>query len=372
MKDKLEPCQQNAPFMRADLEYVLPDALIAQQPLAKRDASRMLVLHRATGEIHDAGVVDLLGHLRPGDLLVLNDTKVLPAKFQARRATGGKVNGLFETEEKPGTWRVMLAGSRRLRAGERLTATAANDRTITLTLIEDYGSGRWRIEVEAEGSAEDVLTQFGQTPLPPYIKRGGKLENFDAVDRARYQTVYAKKPGAVAAPTAGLHLTEPLLAEVGRKGIDVAFVTLHVGAGTFNPIRSQDLSNHEMHSEWYALSVDTAKAVTRCKERGGRVVAVGTTSVRVLETSAKGSADGCTVEAGEGMTDLFLFPDSPSAPAKRFGVVDLMLTNFHLPGSTLLALVMAFGGVDAVRRAYTHAIEHGYRFYSYGDAMLIE
>lgn len=385
-------------FTPAHLAYDLPDGLIAQQPLPERDASRLLILDRDSGGLRDGHIGDLPGSLRGGDLLVLNDTKVLPAKFTAYRATGGKVEGLFEQEERPGQWRVMLTGSKRLRVGERLDVVGSRESTVTLLLRESCGSGHWDVEVEGEGTTVEILERVGRTPLPPYIRRSESDGSDDAEDRARYQTVYARRResrcavGAVAAPTAGLHLSRALIARIRDAGIDTAFVTLHVGAGTFNPIRVRELSRHKMQAEWYELTQATADAVRRCRERGGRVVAVGTTSVRVLETavgrampavfSAAGRGEGGhgppyaprttrTVQAGSGMTDLFIHPQSSTAPASRFGVVDALLTNFHLPGSTLLALVMTFAGVQAVRRAYDHAMAHAYRFYSYGDAMLI-
>ncbi len=352
-------------FSLADLDYELPEGLIAQHPLPRRDASRLLVVDRVTGRLGDRRIGVLPGLLRPDDLLVLNDTKVLPAKFAARRLTGGKVGGLFVKEEKPGTWRVMLEGSRRLRVGESLTIVSGEaPRRVTLTLLEACGAGFWRVRADAGGSAEQILSHVGATPLPPYIRRNGDDPAIEDDDRSRYQTVYAQRSGAIAAPTAGLHLTGTLLDKIRARGIETTYVTLHVGVGTFRPIEVESVSRHVMHAEWYELRNETVEAVHRCREHNGRVVAVGTTSVRVLESAVEPN-DPSTVRASSGMTDLYIYPPC------RFRVVDALLTNFHLPRSTLLALVMALAGVECIRRAYRHAIESGYRFYSYGDAMLI-
>ncbi len=353
------------PFTTADLDYDLPGELIAQVPLPERDASRLLVVDRATGTVRDSAIRRLPEFLRPGDLLVLNDTKVLPAKFTARRSTGGKVGGLFLTEESPGVWRVLLEGSRRLHTGERLSVDARNSEPIALTLRERCGAGEWRVVVDPVGHAEEVLARVGAIPLPPYIGRDPLDVETDRLDRRRYQTVYARRPGAVAAPTAGLHLTEALLDTCGANGVETAFITLHVGPGTFQPIRVHDVSRHVMHAERIELREEVQEAVCRCRRRGGRVIAVGTTSVRVLESAADGADTQAGVRALSAMTDLFIYPP------RSCRVVDCLLTNFHLPRSTLLALVMAVAGVDLTQRAYRHAIAERYRFYSYGDAMLI-
>ncbi len=361
--------RESAPFAFDDLRYALPTELIAQQPLAQRDGSRLLVVDRSAGTLTDAQITDLPQLLRSDDLLVLNDTKVLSAKFFARRTSGGGIRGLFEREVTPGEWVVMLAPSKRLRVGELLRLVRAGEDGVAgaepgLELQADLGGGRWQVVYQGEGNAAEVLERFGMMPLPPYIRRGAGSVAEDMVDRERYQTVYARRSGAVAAPTAGLHLTGALLDRIEGVGVETAYVTLHVGAGTFAPIRAGDLSRHEMHAEWYELREETAAAVRRCRDRGGRVMAVGTTSVRVLETSADASRPG-SVRSGCGETDIFILPPY------RFQVVDALLTNFHLPESTLLALVMAMAGVEPVRRAYRHAIADRYRFFSYGDAMLI-
>ncbi|UCC28884.1 MAG: tRNA preQ1(34) S-adenosylmethionine ribosyltransferase-isomerase QueA [Phycisphaerales bacterium] len=367
MKEGTSVDKGNAGFTAADLDYELPNGLIAQHPLPKRDASRLLVVDRSSGRLHDNLISKLPDLLRPGDLLVLNDTRVLPAKFTAERRTGGKIGGLFVAEEEPGRWQVMLEGSRRLRVGESLIVTSGEQPGgVTLRLLEGCGAGFWRVEVDAQEAAGQILDRIGVTPLPPYIHRNGTDPAIDADDRSRYQTVYAQRPGAIAAPTAGLHLTEFLLDEVRAKGIETTFVTLHVGVGTFKPIDVERLSQHVMHAEWYELQSETAEAVRRCREHGGRVLAVGTTAVRVLESAAAEPTDTRAVRASCGMTDIFIYPPY------QFRVVDALLTNFHLPRSTLLALVMALAGAETIRRAYGHAIGHGYRFYSYGDAMLIQ
>jgi len=364
MGGRAAPKSGDRGFSVSDLDCALPDDLIAQHPLPNREDSRLLVVDRATGTLNDRGVTDLPDLLTPGDLLILNDTRVLPAKFTARRRTGGRVRGLFVLEERPGDWRVMLEGSRRLRAGESLDVIAAGKAAGTMRLLDQYGQGEWRVAVNCRGTVEQVLERIGQTPLPPYIKRDNGDRTTDLEDRARYQTVYARRDGAVAAPTAGLHLTDSLLERIGEAGVVIAYVTLHVGLGTFKPIDVAEITQHEMHSERYEVTEETARGVRQCRERGGRVVAVGTTAVRTLESSAVPGLQR-VVQAGSGATDLFIYPPYD------FRVVDVMMTNFHLPRSTLLALVMAFAGMDLARRAYEHAIAERYRFYSYGDAMLI-
>ncbi len=351
-------------FALSDLEYSLPEELIAQHPLPSREDSRLLVVDRMTGRLRDLHIRDLPGLLRAGDLVMLNDTKVIPAKFMARRRTGGRVRGLFLLEENCGEWRVMLEGSRRLRVGESIDLVPKGVVAGAMRLVHDYGKGEWRATVDCDGSVEQVLDRIGQTPLPPYIRREDGDSHRETEDRSRYQTVYARRRGAIAAPTAGLHLTEQLLDRIRAAGVEIAYVTLHVGVGTFKPIDVDKIEQHHMHSERYELTVETAQAVRQCRERGGLVVAVGTTTVRVLESMVE-PGERRLVRAGSGSTELFIYPPYD------FRVVDALLTNFHLPQSTLLALVMAFAGVDVVRRTYEHAIVQRYRFYSYGDAMLI-
>lgn len=364
-----EPSDRCEPFSLADLAFDLPEHLIAQAPPANREDARLLVVDRHSEGFSvdrvDRGVSDLPELFRRGDLLVLNDTRVIPARLSLVRKTGGRVRGLFLEEESPGRWRVMLEGSRRLRVGERLMPAQGDSNGISIELVESLGRGHWWASVDPTQPAEETLAKIGTTPLPPYIKRTSADRIADAEDQQRYQTVYAKIAGAVAAPTAGLHFTEALLGEIRARGVDVAFVTLHVGLGTFKPIDVDLLQDHTMHSERYEISEATANAINACKARSGRVVAVGTTSVRVLETAARLTEGGAEVRAARGSTDIFIYPPY------KYRVVDALLTNFHLPRSTLLALVMALAGVERIRRAYRHAIDKGYRFFSYGDAMLI-
>jgi S-adenosylmethionine:tRNA ribosyltransferase-isomerase len=311
---------------------------------------------------------------------VLNDTKVLPAKFTARRATGGLVEGLFEREVVVGEWVVMLRRARHLRPGEPLSAEApprdpapggTNDETdascerVTLRPIARLEGGRWCLAVDPPVEASILLGRIGRTPLPHYIRRGVVDSPGDVEDIERYQTIFARRPGAIAAPTAGLHLTEELIGRILDRGASVTTVTLHVGAGTFEPIRVDDLRDHRMHAEWFEVGGAAVEALRECRRRGGRVLAVGTTSVRVLESAADPSDPQRGIRAMSGWTELLIHPPY------EFKVVDAMLTNFHLPRSTLLALVMAKAGVEVVRRAYSRAVERRYRFFSYGDAMLI-
>jgi S-adenosylmethionine:tRNA ribosyltransferase-isomerase len=345
------------------LHYGLPVELIAQEPAGSRSASKLLVLERSTGRLTDSQFAHLGQFLRPGDCLVLNDTRVLPARFFARRQTGAALEGLFlaERDGQQGVWEVMLKGARKVKRGERLQI---NDRRqqdfCAAELLEKKAEGVCLLKVEAEGGAEAVLEKVGFPPLPPYIRRDGDPTQARR-DRQRYQTVYARRPGAVAAPTAGLHFTEFLLDQLKAKGVRFASVTLHVGTGTFKPVTAEELEQHDIHSEWFQMDEPNAETINAARAAGGRIVAVGTTATRVLETVTAESR----VRAGEGTTDLFI------TPGYRFQMVDVMITNFHLPRSTLLALVAAFAGLEPVLAAYHHAIEQRYRFYSYGDAMLI-
>ncbi len=306
---------------------------------------------------------ELADLLRPGDLLVLNDTRVVPAKFNARRSTGGKIEGLFLREAAGGAWNVLLRNASRCKPGEALGIGPGQQ----LVIESCEGQGHWVVRPAPAASAEAVLGQFGSTPLPPYIHRPGPMS--DVEDRQSYQTVFARTPGAVAAPTAGLHFTEPLLAALAERGVARTHVTLHVGLGTFAPVKAASLADHKMHSEWYELSAVAVEALSRTREQGGRVVAVGTTAVRVLESA--GRREG-PLAPHRGWTDIFLYP-----PAE-FAWTDALITNFHLPASTLVMLVAAFcspgrlEGREQILGAYRHAVAEGYRFYSYGDAMLIE
>ncbi len=343
-------------MLRSELAYELPPELIAQRACEPRDASRLLVLHRAGGRIEHRRFRDLPDYLRAGDLLVVNDTRVLAARLFARRATGGRVEALFLHEEG-GDWRALLRSGGRLAPGERLRVEGRDGGELTLELVERLERGMWRVRPSSVEAAPQLLSRFGEVPLPPYIRR---VASPGPDDRERYQTVYAAAPGAVAAPTAGLHFTPELLARVDALGVRRTAVTLHVGAGTFQPIEVDELREHEMHAEWFQVSAETADACLAARGRGGRVIATGTTSLRVLE-----SFGDDPIGARTGWTRLFI------QPPHRFRHVDALITNFHLPETTLLALVMAFAGVEATRAAYAEAIRERYRFYSYGDAMLI-
>ncbi|MBW7906155.1 MAG: tRNA preQ1(34) S-adenosylmethionine ribosyltransferase-isomerase QueA [Phycisphaerae bacterium] len=353
------PQPERQSFPAAQLAYELPAERIAQHPAEPRDASRLLVLDRATGDITHTVFGRIGDWLRPGDCLVLNNTRVLPARFFCRRSTGGRVEALFLHADDAG-WRVLLRPAARLRADERLACEGAPDRGL---LLRERGErGVWTVAPEPPEPPETLLARIGQTPLPPYIRREGAPP---APDAARYQTVYARHAGAVAAPTAGLHFTPELLARLRAQGVATAEVTLHVGMGTFAPIEVADLRDHRMHAEWFECPAAALERIAAARAAGGRIVAVGTTSARVLESPADPGAAPVAGETRRGWTDIFIYPPY------EFRQLDALLTNFHLPGSTLLALVMALGGVEPVRRAYAEAIAHEYRFYSYGDAMLL-
>ena len=345
-----------------ELDYKLPSELIAQEPAAVRSDSRLLVLDRSTGRLTDSQFRRIGAFLRPGDCLVLNDTKVLPARFFARRRTGGNLEGLFLRESPtPGLWEVLLKGARKVKQDESIDIEDRAQRHFcTARLLEKKGDGVCLLAVEAPADAETVLNTVGFPPLPPYIHRDHDPARAES-DLQRYQTIYARSPGAVAAPTAGLHFTEELMGDLRAAGIGFASVTLHVGAGTFKPIATEQVEDHEIHHEWYRLDALSAEAINRAHQQGGRLIAVGTTVTRVLETVARNGR----LEASEGTTNLFI------TPGYKFHLVDAMITNFHLPRSTLLALVSAFAGLESMLAAYRHAIAQRYHFYSYGDAMLI-
>jgi S-adenosylmethionine:tRNA ribosyltransferase-isomerase len=348
--------------MKTDsLQFDLPPRLIAQHPLPARSDSRLLVLHRANGKVVDTRFSKLGDFLLPGDCLVLNDTRVLPARFFGRRESGAKLEGLFLAESASGVWRVMLKGARRLKVGERFHIVVKDKDTFcTAELLERKSNGNCRLKLNAPGGAEEILGRIGFPPLPPYIKRSDDREIAEA-DRIRYQTVYARNAGAVAAPTAGLHFTEQLMKQLKNAGVCFACVTLHVGAGTFKPITTPNVENHEVHQEQFSIDAKSAEIINAAKTKAGRIIAVGTTSTRALETAARDSE----LRAETGRTKLFI------KPGYTFKIVDGMITNFHLPRSTLLALVAAFAGLDNILAAYRHAVEQRYRFYSYGDAMFI-
>lgn len=348
--------------MRTDkLNYELPPELIAQQPPKLRSDSKLLVFNRSSREIIDTNFSKIGNFLHPNDCLVLNDTRVLPARFFARRQTSGRLEGLFLSEKAPGLWEVMLKGSRKVKPGEDIILQGNQQNSFyTATLTEKQPGGTCLLQLHSELDAETILEQIGFAPLPPYIKRDEDLGQAE-MDKDRYQTVYAQKTGAVAAPTAGLHFTKELIEQLKNQNVNFAYVTLHVGAGTFKPVTAENLDDHQIHQEWFSIDDRTIQMINSAKQKEGRIIAVGTTSVRTLETAAK----DLEIESGQGVTKLFI------QPGYEFKTVDAMVTNFHLPKSTLLALVAAFAGLENTLTAYHHAIEQRYRFYSYGDAMLI-
>lgn len=337
-----------------DFDFDLPPERIAQQP-SPRGESRLLVLDRNGAGVEHRRVADLVRYLNPGDLLLLNDTRVISARLYARRSTGRRFELLLLRELDDGGWESLLRPGSRARAGERLELDDGGE----VVLVERRDEGRWWVRFEPALEL-DRLDRIGEMPLPPYIDRPNGATT---TDRETYQTVYASTPGAVAAPTAGLHFTDEMLKEIVERGVERAFVTLHVGLGTFRPVTADLVDEHRMHSEWYRFSDETAEAVNRAIADGRRVVCVGTTSVRALE-GALAAGEG-TVEPGENWTDIFI------TPGFDFRGVGAMLTNFHLPKSTLLMLVSALAGRDRVFDAYREAIDANYRFFSYGDAMLI-
>jgi S-adenosylmethionine:tRNA ribosyltransferase-isomerase len=337
-------------MLRSDFQYELPDELIARHPAARRRDSRLLHLDGRTGAIADRAFADLPTLLKAGDLLVTNDTRVVPARLFGRKDTGGRIEILLERMLGQGRVLAQLRSSKPPRIGSCLELPDG-----TRATVEGRDEDFWTLGFDADPAG--IFEDHGEMPLPPYLRRA-----VEASDRERYQTVYAQVPGAVAAPTAGLHFDEALLEECGRAGVAIATVTLHVGAGTFQPVRALELSEHRMHAEFLDVPQSTCAAVAACRKRGGRVVAVGTTTVRALETAAqKGD-----LEPFVGETTLFI------TPGFRFRVVDVLVTNFHLPESTLLMLVCAFAGRERVLAAYRHAVAARYRFFSYGDAMFVE
>jgi S-adenosylmethionine:tRNA ribosyltransferase-isomerase len=333
-----------------DFDYPLPDELVAQHPTAERTGSRLLRLAR--DGLHDHKFGELPAFLTAGDVLVFNDTRVIKARLFGTKDSGGRVEVLIERVLDEHAALAQVKASKPPREGTRLRLAGALDATV-LGRDDDL----FRLRFEGADSVLAALDRYGTVPLPPYIARAAADE-----DGARYQTVYARAPGAVAAPTAGLHFDEPLLDRLRAKGVALAFVTLHVGAGTFQPVRVRDIADHRMHREWYEIPPETAAAVARARAGGGSVIAVGTTSLRALESAAREGV----VATGCGETDLFV------TPGYAFRVVDRLITNFHLPKSTLLMLVSAFAGIERIRSAYRHAIERRYRFFSYGDAMLVD
>lgn len=338
-----------------DFNYHLPQELIARYPAPERDASRLMLLDRTAKTIGEDVFAHLGSYLRPGDLLVMNDTRVIPARLFGAKTTGGSVE-LFLVKRlsaEGDEWECLLRGSKRFKEGQTILFAAG----MTARVITHQGPESWRVVFAGAEPFDTWLDREGHIPLPPYLQRDD-----DAQDRERYQTVIATAPGAVAAPTAGLHFTHELLAALAATGVESARLTLHTGLGTFKPVRVEQVEEHHIHREWYEISSETVNAIRSTKERGGRVVAVGTTSARALEFAAD---DDGRIRAGAGEADIFIYP------GYRFRVVDGLITNFHLPESTLLMLVAAFAGREFVLDAYREAVTRGFRFYSYGDAMLL-
>ncbi len=340
-------------MLRRDFYYDLPENLIAQEPIEPRDASRLLVLDRASGNLTDKHFADVLDYLHEGDCLILNDSRVLPARLLGHRAaTGAAVELLLLTPHGGDVWEVLAGPGRRAKPHDILTF---GDDLLTAEVLEIIEGGNRLVKFSYEGNFYHTLEQVGQMPLPPYIKK--RLENAE-----RYQTVYSRESGSAAAPTAGLHFTPELLEKIRQKGVEIAYVTLHVGLGTFRPVKEDNIENHTMHAEHYELSAATADVINRTRERGGRVIGVGTTSCRTLESV--GLTNG-RIEPADGWTSIFIYP------GYQFQVLDGLITNFHLPESTLIMLVSAFAGYNHTMNAYKHAVDERYRFFSFGDAMMI-
>ena len=339
----------------ADFDFDLPEELIAQTPLEKRDASRLLVVDKETGAFSDQHFDQIIDQLQPGDALVMNNTRVLPARlYGIKPETGGHVELLLLKNTKADDWEVLAKPAKRLRVGAQISF---GDGRLTATVVEELDHGGRIVRFGYEGIFLEVLESLGEMPLPPYIHE--KL-----ADRERYQTVYAKENGSAAAPTAGLHFTEELLEQIAAKGVKLVYLTLHVGLGTFRPVSVDSLDDHEMHSEFYNLSEEAAQTLRQVKANGGRVIAVGTTSIRTLETI--GSKFQGQIQADSGWTNIFI------KPGYDWKIVDAFSTNFHLPKSTLVMLVSAFAGRSLTLKAYEHAIAERYRFFSFGDAMFIK
>ena len=338
----------------ADFDYELPQELIAQDPLEQRDSSRLLILDKKTGERTHRIFHDISDYLHEGDCLVINNTKVIPARLIGEReGTGGKVEVLLLKRKTDNVWETLVKPGKKARPGMRLSFGGG---LLHAEVQEVVDEGNRLIRFEYEGIFEEILDQLGQMPLPPYITHQLK-------DKNRYQTVYAKYEGSAAAPTAGLHFTEELLQQIQEKGVKIARVTLHVGLGTFRPVKVDDVTQHHMHTEFYHVSQEAADIINETKKQGGRAICVGTTSCRTIESAADGQG---VVQATEGDTDIFIYP------GYQFKVLDCLITNFHLPESTLLMLVSALAGKENIMAAYKEAVEMKYRFFSFGDAMFIQ
>ena len=337
----------------SDFDYELPQELIAQVPIKDRSASRLMVLNRENKTIEDKIFKDIIDYLKPGDCLVRNNTKVIPARlYGIKEETGVHIEFLLLKRIEEDIWEVMVHPGRRLKIG---TKVIFGEGLLKAEILEMMEGGNRKVKFEYEGIFNEILDQIGLMPLPPYIKE--KLD-----DKSRYQTVYAKYEGSAAAPTAGLHFTEELLEKIKEKGIEIANVTLHVGIGTFRPVKVENIEEHDMHSEHYYIKAEDAEKINNTKKNGGRIIAVGTTSCRVLESVAD---ENGLVKETEGDTSIFIYP------GYKFKCIDCLITNFHLPESTLIMLVSALAGKDYIMKAYKHAVEEKYRFFSFGDAMFI-
>lgn len=345
-----------------EFDYELPEELIAQKPAEKRDESRLLVLHRRDGAVEHRHFYDILDYLKAGDCLVLNNSKVLPARlYGIKESTGAKIEFLLIRRIKEDTWETMVKPGKRLKPGDRVLFS---NEPLLKAEIKDYGKDGTRIaEFTYDGIFMERLEEIGSMPLPPYIERSSEAE-----DKDRYQTVYCQEEGSVAAPTAGLHFTDELLKKAGEKGVELAYVTLHVGIGTFRPVKCQNIEEHSMHFEEYYVSEESARAINKAKREGRRIVSVGTTSTRTVESAAYFDEEaGCMqVKSGSGSTGIFIYP------GYEFKIVDSLITNFHLPKSTLLMLISALYDREKILSVYEEAIKEKYRFFSYGDAMFIE
>lgn len=344
-----------------DYDYLLPEDLIAQFPADHRDGSRLLHLIRRDGTLSHRRFPDIVDLLAPSDVLVVNDTRVVPGRLHGHKATGGKAELLIldygrRPDAEQRFYHCLIKASKQAASGTRIFFDEG-----LVAVVDAFVDGIYTVHFEGSVTLAEAIECIGRMPLPPYIKRDAAQP--DPADKARYQTVYASRQGAIAAPTAGLHFTDAILARIREKGVTVVTITLHVGYGTFVPVRVEDIREHRMHEEWFSITEDTARIVNQAKSQGRRVVAVGTTSVRTLEYAARESG---VVNPGSGHCDLFIYP------GYTFKLVDAMLTNFHLPRSTLLMLVSAFAGRETMLQAYAQAVEEQYRFFSYGDAMLIE
>ncbi len=342
----------------SDYDYDLPRERIAQQPLKTREDARLLVLYRSSGKIEHRTFREIIEYLHPGDLLVLNNTKVIPALIPGKRCSGASLELLLTQELGDNQWKALIKSNAKLKIGEEIYT---DHYRIPAKLLDKDENGAWSIKFDEKYNVKDLLSKIGKMPLPPYIKRKKNEDTLSSLDKERYQTIFAQEEGAIAAPTAGLHFSQSILETIKQNGVEMGFVTLHVGAGTFLPIKADDIRSHVMHREYYECSRETIQNIQKAREEKRRIIAVGSTSCRVLETIAMG---GKTPQLS-GWTNLFIYPPF------TFQYVDVLLTNFHLPKTTLFLLVTAFAGRENIMNAYETAKSNGYRFFSYGDCMMI-